>query len=96
MGHPVPRDLAWRKTMTFKLIIIAGVFLTVAACVVSPYGEGPAYYGGGGGGYYAGGYYSSNGYGGGYYASRGYDGNGQLGYYSGHEGHGSSGSWDRD
>jgi hypothetical protein len=84
VGHSVPRDLAWRNTVTFKLIIIAGVLLTVAACV-----EGPPYYSRGG--------YNSNGsYGGDYYASRGYGGDGQHGYYGAYEGHGDSGGWDRD
>jgi hypothetical protein len=76
--------------MTFKLIIIAGVLLTVAACVVIPFGEGPAYYSGGGG------YYGNGGYGGVYYESHGYGGDGPHGYYGAHEGHGDNGGWDRD
>jgi hypothetical protein len=76
--------------MTFKLIIVAGALLTVAACVVIPFGEGPAYYSGGGG------YYSNGGYGGVYYESHGYGGDGPHGYYGAHEGHGDNGGWDRD
>jgi hypothetical protein len=65
--------------MTLKLIIASALLLLVTACVVSPYGESPAYHGA---------YYGNPGYGG-YHGNAGYAG--REGFYRGgedrHEGH---------
>ena len=61
--------------MTFKLMALALLLLTTA-CVISPYGESPAYRGA---------YYGNPGYDG-YYGNRGYAG--REGFYrGGEEGH---------
>jgi hypothetical protein len=59
--------------MTIKLIIACSLLLSIAACVISPYGEGPGYRGA---------YYGNPSYDG-YYGHGGYGG--REGFYRGDE-----------